>query len=65
MSKRPTSLKEIPCYCCDCQKQCDKRVRVDPRMSAQRDKMYNNASLSYESCILRIVLKMNKEGGEG
>lgn len=61
MARRPQKLKEIPCYCCDYQNDCDQYVKLDPRMIAQRDKMYNDADLNYLDCVLRNVLKMNKE----
>lgn len=61
MARRPKTLKEIPCYCCDYQRACDEYVKVDPRMSTQRDKMYNDADLNCMDCVLRNVLKMRKE----
>lgn len=61
MSRRPKSLKEIPCMNCDYQSDCDKYVKIDPRMIAQRDKMWNDADLNHVDCVLRNVLKMRKE----
>ena len=61
MARRPQKLKEIPCYCCDYQKDCDQYVKVDLRMIAQREKMWNDADLNCMDCILRTVLKMKKE----
>ena len=62
MSRRPKRLKEIPCMSCDYQSDCDKYVKIDPRMIAQRDKMWNDADLNHMDCVLRNVLKMRKEG---
>ncbi len=61
MSRRPKSLKEIPCMSCDYQADCDKYVKIDSRMIAQRDKMWNDADLNHADCVLRNVLKMRKE----
>lgn len=62
MSKRPTHVYQIPCMRCDYQSDCDKYVKIDNRMVAQREKMWNDADLSCMDCILRTVLKMKKEG---
>ena len=62
MSRRPQKLSEIPCMRCDYQSDCDKYVKIDPRMTAQRDKMWNDADLNCMDCVLRNVLKMRKEG---
>nr|DAU29831.1 MAG TPA: hypothetical protein [Caudoviricetes sp.] len=62
MSKRPTHVYEIPCMRCDYQSSCDKYVKIDPRMTTQRDKMWNDADLNCMDCILRNVLKMRKDG---
>ena len=61
MSKRPTKVYQIPCMRCDYQSDCDKYVKVDNRMVAQREKMWNDADLNCMDCILRTVLKMKKE----
>ena len=47
---------------CDYQPNCDKYVKIDPRMTAQRDKMWNDADLNHVDCVLRNVLKMRKDG---
>ena len=62
MSRRPKHVYEIPCMCCDYQPNCDRYVKIDPRMIAQRDKMWNDADLNCMDCVLRNVLKMRKEG---
>lgn len=62
MSRRPTHIYEIPCMRCDYQPNCDRYVKIDPRMMAQRDKMWNDADLNCMDCVLRNVLKMRKEG---
>ena len=62
MSKRPSHIWEIPCNRCDYQSDCDRYVKIDPRMPAQRDKMWNDADLNCMDCVLRNVLKMRKEG---
>lgn len=62
MSRRPQKLYEIPCNRCDYQTDCDKYVKYDPRMTAQRDKMWNDADLNHMDCVLRNVLKIRKEG---
>ena len=62
MSKRPSHIWEIPCNRCDYQFDCDQYVKIDPRMIAQRDKMWNDADLNCMDCVLRNVLKMRKEG---
>jgi hypothetical protein len=62
MSRRPKHVYEIPCMRCDYQPNCDRYVRIDPRMMAQRDKMWNDADLNCMDCVLRNVLKMRKEG---
>lgn len=61
MSKRPSHVWEIPCNHCDYQSDCDRYVKIDPRMTAQRDKMWNDADLNCMDCVLRNVLKMRKE----
>ena len=61
MSRRPKHVYEIPCMRCDYQPNCDKYVKIDPRMMAQRDKMWNDADLNCMDCVLRNVLKMRKE----
>ena len=43
MSRRPKHIYEIPCMRCDYQPNCDRYVKIDPRMTAQRDKMWNDA----------------------
>lgn len=62
MSKRPCHVWQIPCMRCDYQFDCDKYVKIDNRMVAQREKMWNDADLNCMDCILRTVLKMKKEG---
>ena len=62
MSKRPCHVWQIPCMRCDYQSDCDKYVKTDNRMVAQREKMWNDADLNCMDCILRTVLKMKKEG---
>ena len=62
MSRRPQHIYEIPCMRCDYQPNCDRYVKIDPRMIAQRDKMRNDADLNCMDCVLRNVLKMRKEG---
>lgn len=62
MSRRPKHVYEIPCMRCDYQSGCDKYVKIDPRMTAQRDKMWNDADLNCMDCVMRNVLKMRKEG---
>ena len=62
MSRRPKHIYEIPCNRCDYQPSCDKYVKIDPRMTAQRDKMWNDADLNCMDCVLRNVLKMKKDG---
>ncbi len=62
MSRRPNHAYQIPCMRCDYQTDCDKYVKIDNRMVAQREKMWNDADLSCMDCILRTVLKMKKEG---
>ena len=62
MSRRPKKLYEIPCMRCDYQSDCDRYVKIDPRMTAQRDKMWNDADLNCMDCVLRNVLKMRKDG---
>ena len=62
MSRRPKKLYEIPCMRCDYQPNCDRSVKINPRMTAQRDKMWNDADLNCMDCVLRNVLKMRKEG---
>ena len=62
MSRRPTHIYEIPCMRCDYQPNCDRYVKIDPRMMAQRDKMWNDADLNCMDCVLRNVLKMRKDG---
>ena len=47
---------------CDYQTNCDRYVKIDPRMTAQRDKMWNDADLNCMDCVLRNVLKMRKDG---
>ena len=47
---------------CDYQPNCDRYVKIDPRMTAQRDKMWNDADLNCMDCVLRNVLKMRKDG---
>lgn len=61
MSRRPTHVYNIPCMRCDYQTDCDKYVKYDPRMISQREKMWNDADLNCMDCVLRAVLKMNKE----
>mgnify|MGYP007043621978 CR=1 FL=1 len=61
MSRRPNHTYQIPCMRCDYQTDCDKYVKIDNRMVAQREKMWNNTDLSCMDCILRTVLKMKKE----
>lgn len=62
MSRRPSHIWEIPCTRCDYQPDCDRYVEIDPRMTTQRDKMWNDADLNFMDCVLRNVLKMRKEG---
>lgn len=62
MSRRPNHVDEIVCYHCDYQSDCDKYVKVDPRIIPQREKMWNDADLNCMDCVLRTVLKMKKEG---
>ena len=62
MSKRPSHIWEIPCNRCDYQSDCEKKKKIDPRMTAQRDKMWNDADLNCMDCVLRNVLKMRKDG---
>lgn len=62
MSRRPKHVYEIVCMRCDYQSDCDKYVKIDPRMIPQREKMWNDADLNCMDCVLRTVLKMNKEG---
>lgn len=62
MSRRPTKCWQIPCNRCDYQSDCDRYVKIDQRMTAQRDKMWNDADLNCMDCVLRTVLKMKKEG---
>lgn len=62
MSRRPQHCYQIPCMRCDYQSDCDKYVKIDPRMIAQRDKMWNDADLNCMDCVLRNVLKMRKDG---
>ena len=62
MSRRPQKLSEIPCMRCDYQAYCDRYVKIGPRMTAQRDKMWNDADLNCMDCVLRNVLKMRKDG---
>lgn len=62
MSRRPKHVYEIPCMRCDYQPNCDKYVKIDQRMTAQRDKMWNDADLNCMDCVLRNVLKMRKDG---
>ena len=61
-SKRPSHIWEIPCNRCDYQSDCDRSVKIDPRMTAQRDKIRNDADLNRMACVLRNVLKMRKDG---
>lgn len=62
MSRRPSHIWEIPCTRCDYQSDCDQYVKIDPRMIAQREKMWNDADLNFMDCVLRNVLKMRKDG---
>ena len=62
MSRRPKHIDEIPCRRCDSQPNCDRYVKIDPRMTAQRDKMGNDADLNCMDGVLRNVLKMRKDG---
>ena len=62
MSRRPKKLYEIPCMRCDYQSDGDRYVKIAPRMTAQRDKMGNDADLKCMDCVLRNVLKMRKDG---
>lgn len=61
MSRRPSHIWEIPCTRCDYQSDCDRYVKIDSRMIAQREKMWNDADLNFMDCVLRNVLKMRKE----
>lgn len=61
MARRPNHIWNIPCMRCDYQPSCDKYVKIDPRMTTQRDKMWNDADLNCMDCVLRNVLKMRKE----
>ena len=62
MSRRPEKLYEIPCMRCDYQSDCDRYVKIDPRMTAQRDKMWNDAAPKCMDRVLRNVLKRRKAG---
>ena len=62
MERRPNHIWNIPCMRCDYQPNCDRYVKIDTRMTAQRDKMWNDADLNCMDCVLRNVLKMRKEG---
>ena len=62
MIRRPKRIYEIPGVRCDYQRKWESYVKIDPRMTAQRDKMWNDADLNCMDCVLRNVLKMRKEG---
>ena len=62
MSRRPRHIYEIPCMRCEYQPNCDRYVKIDQRMTQQRDKMWNDADLNCMDCVLRNVLKMRKDG---
>lgn len=62
MSRRPRHIWEISCNRCDYQSDCDKYVKVDPRIIPQREKMWNDADLNCMDCVVRTVLKIKKEG---
>ena len=62
MARRPNHIWNIPCMRCDYQPNCDRHEKIDPRMTAQRDKMWNDADLNCMDCVLRNVLKMRKDG---
>ena len=62
MSRRPKHIYEIPCMRCDYQSNCDRYVKIDPRMTAQRAKMWKEDDMNSIDCVLRNVLKMRKDG---
>lgn len=56
MSKRIKSLKESPCYQCNCDDKCNKKIRKNYIFSEIKDAMFGNAEYDYHDCPIWIAL---------
>ena len=56
MSKRVVYLNESPCYKCNCEWECDEKIKRSPTLEEIRDVVFPNADFDYHDCGIWIAL---------
>ena len=50
------SLKDSPCYQCDCMELCEQKIGRSPRLQEIQDAIFGNADFDYHNCGIWISL---------
>ena len=56
MSKRINFLEESPCYKCNCELECNEKIKRSPILEEIHDVVFPNADFDYHDCPLWIAL---------
>lgn len=54
--KRIKTLKESPCYQCDCPTKCQNKIIRNPKLQEIQDMIFPNADFDYHECGIWIAL---------
>lgn len=56
MSKKIESLKQSPCYQCECMNKCSEKISGNPKLQEIQDAVFPNADFDYHDCGIWIAL---------
>ena len=56
MNNRIDNLQESPCYLCNCDKQCNKKIQSNIKLKEIKDQIFGNKNFDYHECGIWIAL---------